>query len=98
MDNIKGTVVRGVGNETKIFPTSNIRSDKLSDGIYLAVVTNPVNHGAVIFAYSGLLEIHIIGYEGDLYGQEIEVKPTVLVPAEYIVGFLKNYKLLPKEM
>ncbi|MBR6765918.1 MAG: bifunctional riboflavin kinase/FAD synthetase [Clostridia bacterium] len=83
---VKGTVVEGkrIGS-TIDFPTANVKTDKLlpQNGVYATLVrvkgrllkgmtnigTNPtVNQGDNIF-----VETHILGFNGDIYGSEIEI-------------------------
>lgn len=76
---ISGKVVRGKSKGKKLgFPTVNIKlAEKIESGVYAgSVKVGDKNYKAGIFVNNGgtLLEAHIIGFSGDLYGKEIEVE------------------------
>ncbi len=76
---ISGKVIRGKGRgRTLGFPTANIMlSGKVESGVYAgAVITSGKKYKAGIFVDSNgkLLEAHLIGFSGDLYGKEIEME------------------------
>ncbi len=86
---LQGDVVRGFQNGRKIgFPTANIKADpgKLipADGVYLVRVdlagrtlTGMMNIGTRPTMHNGSnrsLEVHILDYDGDLYGQQLQVE------------------------
>ena len=74
-----GTVQKSSGEGARIgFPTANIPlSDTSLSGIFAGeVVVAEKIHPAAIYADQrrGLLEAHILDFEGDLYGQVIEIR------------------------
>ncbi|TSA46056.1 FMN adenylyltransferase [bacterium] len=78
---IFGKVVRGKSKGKILgFPTANINldgNDKIESGVYAgSVKVGDKTYKAGIFVNSdgALLEAHIIGFSGDLYGKEIEVE------------------------
>ena len=78
-DIISGTVVRGKKKGGKLgFPTVNILPDKkIGSGVYEGkVIVNSKKYKAGIFVGPDdkLLEAHIVGFGGNLYGKEIEVE------------------------
>ena len=75
---ISGKVVRGKRKgKTLGFPTVNIElREKIESGVYAGSVNvGGRNYKAGIFVNTEktLLEAHIIGFSGDLYGKEIKV-------------------------
>jgi riboflavin kinase/FMN adenylyltransferase len=76
---IKGIVEEGKEKGREIgFPTINIKiGNKVESGVYAGrVILQDKNYQAGIFINhdEDLLEAHIIGFNGDLYGREIEVE------------------------
>ncbi len=76
---IKGKVIRGKQRGRELdFPTANIAFEKkIKSGIYAGLVRiDGRKYKAGIFVGPGgkLLEAHLIGFSGDLYGEEIEVE------------------------
>jgi riboflavin kinase/FMN adenylyltransferase len=77
---VAGIVTKGRGRGMKLgFPTINIvpPPDKLIplDGVYKAsVITDHGEHLGALFCRHDLLEVHIIGFSGDLYGEKVTVK------------------------
>ena len=76
---ISGKIIRGKKRGRKLgFPTVNIElNDKIECGVYAgSVKVGAKNYKAGIFVSPDekLLEVHIIGFSGDLYGKEIEVE------------------------
>lgn len=77
---VSGPVEKGKGRGAKIgFPTINIlpRNDKLLplDGVYRAHAST--GHGeylGALFCRHDLLEVHIIGFSGDMYGENVTVE------------------------
>ncbi|MGB3480170.1 MAG: riboflavin biosynthesis protein RibF [bacterium] len=77
---LTGRVVRGKGKGAKLgFPTINIRLPKEKllplDGVYKAQVT--LNHRvylSAMFCRNNLVEVHIIGFSGDLYRKKVSVQ------------------------
>ncbi len=74
---ISGKVVRGEQKGKKLgFPTVNIElTEKMESGVYAgSVEMGDKNYKAGIFVNNegALLEAHIIGFSGDLYGKKIE--------------------------
>ncbi|OGZ34507.1 MAG: hypothetical protein A2174_02640 [Candidatus Portnoybacteria bacterium RBG_13_41_18] len=76
---ISGKVIGGNRRGGKLgFPTANIElKEKLESGVSAGEVeVNGKKYKAAIFIgkEGKILEAHIIGFEGDLYGKEIKVK------------------------
>lgn len=86
---ISGKVVRGKGKGKELgFPTANIElAEKIESGVYKGKVkthewgtngklirTNKWLAGIFIGKDKRILEAHLIGFSGDLYGKEIEVE------------------------
>lgn len=76
---ISGKVVGGKGKGKRLgFPTANILLEKeIESGIYAgSVMANNKKFKAGIFVSPDkkLLEVHLIGFSGDLYDKEIEVE------------------------
>jgi riboflavin kinase / FMN adenylyltransferase len=76
---ISGKVIRGKSKGKKIgFPTINIKpKEKIESGVYVGSVrVGDKNYKSGIFVNldGTLLEAHVIGFSGDLYGKEIEVE------------------------
>lgn len=85
---VKGVVERGDGCGRELgFPTANIRTGERQllpkDGVYAVNVRfhNVALRGAAnvgtrptVGGGPRLLEVHLIGYEGDLYGQELDIQ------------------------
>jgi len=77
---VSGMVRKGKGRGVRLgFPTINIvpPEDKLIplDGVYKAsVITSHREHLGALFCRHDLLEVHILGFSGDLYGENVTVK------------------------
>ena len=76
---ISGKVIRGKSKGKELgFPTVNIElTDKIDSGVYAgSVKIGDKDYKAGVFVNNEgtLLEAHIIGFSGDLYGKEIEVE------------------------
>jgi riboflavin kinase/FMN adenylyltransferase len=77
---ISGAVVKGKGRGQRLgFPTINILPPEHKliplDGVYKVKVTVENNeHLGAMFCRHDLLEVHIIGFSGDLYGRNITTK------------------------
>lgn len=74
-----GTVQKNLGEGARMgFPTANITlNDTSFSGIFAGEVIRKGNiYPAAVYAdrRRGLLEAHILDFEGDLYGQEIEIR------------------------
>lgn len=74
-----GTVRSGRGDGQKLgFPTANIPLlDFLEEGIYVGrVYVSDTAYPAVVYVDTqrGLLESHLLDFEGELYGKNIEVE------------------------
>lgn len=105
---ITGTVIGGnhIG-KTLGFPTANIRlgdsAGNVSDGVYAAeaIVDGTAYEG---MAYIGrkptvdgtqnerLLEVNLFGYDGDLYGLEVEVELKKFIRPEIRFASLEELK------
>lgn len=76
---VSGIVVEGKKDGRKLgFPTANIvLSAPMEDGIYAGKTkVNGKEYLGAIFVYSAnnLFEIHVLDFNGDLYGQVLEVE------------------------
>jgi riboflavin kinase/FMN adenylyltransferase len=77
---ISGTVTKGKGRGLQLgFPTINIRAPQQKliplDGVYkVRVAVNDEDLFGAMFCRHELLEVHIIGFTGDLYGQRVTIK------------------------
>ena len=85
---IKGKVIHGAKLGRQIgFPTANLEVDSLklipSDGVYVVdVVVEGIEYRGVlnigsrptVSGTTRTIEVHIIGFEGDLYGKEVELR------------------------
>lgn len=85
---LQGKVIHGLQNGKKLgFPTANIQLDpkrvKLKDGVYKTrtiiegkeypSMSNIGNHPTISELDESILETHIIGFDQDIYGKEIQV-------------------------
>lgn len=77
---ISGTVIKGRGRgQTLGFPTINITAPEHKliplDGVYkVRVVADRQEYLGAMFCRHDLLEVHIIGFSGDLYGKVVMVR------------------------
>ncbi len=76
---VRGKVVKGRKWGKQLgFPTANIQlENNIESGVYTgSVIIGDKEHKAGIFVSleGKLLEAHLIGFSGDLYGKEIEVE------------------------
>lgn len=76
---ISGRVIRGKKYGRKIgFPTANlaIKSKKLNTGIYAGWVSleNKKYSGAIIIDPTPSFEVHILDFNQDIYGKNLEVE------------------------
>ncbi|PIU77856.1 MAG: FMN adenylyltransferase [Candidatus Moranbacteria bacterium CG_4_10_14_3_um_filter_44_15] len=76
---ISGKVIQGRGKGKKLgFPTINIElNEKIGSGVYAGKVNidnKEYKAGVFINNRGTLLGAHIIGFSGDLYGEEIEIE------------------------
>jgi len=77
---ISGSVVRGKGRGAKLgFPTINVQtpSNKLIplDGVYKTTIyASGQEHAGALFCRHDLLEVHIIEFSGDLYGETVRIE------------------------
>ena len=76
---VTGKVIRGRGKGKKLgFPTINIGlKEKIESGVYAgSVKIGGKSYKAGVFVSSDgkLLEAHLIGFSGDLYGKKIEIE------------------------
>ncbi|OGI26562.1 MAG: hypothetical protein A2359_02885 [Candidatus Moranbacteria bacterium RIFOXYB1_FULL_43_19] len=74
-----GKVKKGEGKGAKLgFPTVNVElEEKTRNGVYAgSAKLGDKNYKAGIFVNldGKLLEAHLVGFSGDLYGEEIEIK------------------------
>jgi riboflavin kinase/FMN adenylyltransferase len=94
---ISGTVIEGYGKGAKVgFKTANllpVRAEGLPKGLYTCVVhwEGHVYEGLLFFGHNSLtkkicLEVHIINFDGDLYGKNITITTD-----KYLRG-PKNFK------
>jgi riboflavin kinase/FMN adenylyltransferase len=73
-------VIRGKGRGAQLgFPTINIQtpSGKLMplDGVYRATIyANGQGYAGALFCRHDLLEVHIIEFSGDLYGENVRIE------------------------
>lgn len=89
---IKGKVIKGDGYGRKIgFPTVNLESEEQkakelpAEGVYsgTAVLDGKVYRAGIVIGPHDKIEAHLIGYQGDAYGKEVDLK---------IAKFLREYK------
>ncbi len=77
MKKISGRVIRGKRKGRELgFPTANLElKENIASGVY-AGKTNVMGkkYEAAIFAFNNLLEVHILNFDQDIYGKEIEVE------------------------
>ena len=78
MGKITGIVTKGNGKGKKLgFPTANVAlSKKIPPGIYAGkVLCGSGTYKSAIYVprNSGIVEAHLLEYEGNLYGQEITI-------------------------
>jgi riboflavin kinase/FMN adenylyltransferase len=77
---ISGAVIKGKGRGKKLgFPTINIQtpSSKLIplDGVYrVRICTRGKEYSGALFCRHDLLEVHIIDFSGDLYGEHVRIE------------------------
>jgi riboflavin kinase/FMN adenylyltransferase len=77
---ISGHVIKGKGRGQSLgFPTINFLPPEHKliplDGVYkVKVIENETEHLGAMFCRHDLLEVHIIGFSGVLYGKHITVK------------------------
>ena len=64
-------VQHGQKDETKDFPTANIEF-RCEKGVYLCE-TN-YGHGLAICLREDKVEVHLCGFEGNIYGKNLEIK------------------------
>jgi riboflavin kinase/FMN adenylyltransferase len=94
MHQIKGIVVKGLGYGRKIgFPTVNLRTegkDLPKDGVYrgTATLAGTIYRAGIVIGPEKKVEAHIIGYSGNAYGKEVNLK---------LDKFLREYKKFNSE-
>jgi riboflavin kinase/FMN adenylyltransferase len=76
---ISGKVIKGKNKGRKLsFPTANIKlKDEIESGVYAGVIDvdgKKYKAGIFVSPDKQILEVHLIGFSGDLYGQEIEIE------------------------
>jgi FAD synthase len=73
-----GVAQKGSGKARELgFPTVNIPLEDLTAGIFAAIARiEGKKHHAVVYADQDrkVLEAHLLDFEGDLYGKEVEVE------------------------
>ena len=90
---VHGTVLRGHARGRQIgFPTANLAlasdADRLEPGVYagralgLPAAVNVGVRPTFEVAAPANIEVHIIGFDGDLYGQELTVELLAWIRAE----------------
>jgi FAD synthase len=82
VDRFRGVVVRGkqLGRQLG-FPTANIAVSSGEPGVYAArvLIDGQWRRAMANIDPRGVLEVHVFDFEGDLYGQEIEVELTKFI-------------------
>ena len=80
MEKVIGIVQKGGGNGSKYgFPTANIKWKKLPKGVpeelywAITIVDKNLYHVVAWHVSRKLLECHLIRFNGDLYGRELEI-------------------------
>ncbi|MDP1845681.1 MAG: riboflavin kinase [Candidatus Moranbacteria bacterium] len=76
---ISGKVIRGKGKGKELgFPTVNIElHKKIESGVYAGKVNyddKEYKVGIFVNKDSNLLEAHLVGFSGNLYGEDIEIE------------------------
>ncbi len=79
---VTGKVIEGLGRSREFgFPTANLEFSsppEIEPGVFVAKVRfNGVEHNAAVIFGAGnsnRFEVHVLGFAGDLVGQEIEVE------------------------
>ncbi|MFH0819961.1 MAG: riboflavin kinase [bacterium] len=94
---VRGIIIRGKGKGKKLgFPTANIALKKeIPSGVYEGSVhIKDKKYQAAIFVGKDkkILEAHLTGFFGDLYGKEITVE--VLAKLRDIIHFDNDYDLI----
>jgi riboflavin kinase/FMN adenylyltransferase len=79
MQTVKGIVIHGKKEGRKLgYPTANISLlNRLPNGVYAGEISlegKKYKAGIFIPKEENILEAHILGWNGDLYGEEIEVQ------------------------
>ncbi len=77
MKRFRGVVIHGKQLGRRLgFPTANIAVEGGEPGVYAARVCTDGQwmNAMANLNTEGLLEVHIFGFEGDLYGREVEVE------------------------
>lgn len=100
---VKGVVIRGAQLGRKMgFPTANIDAqgiDHIANGVYYSQVRlsgrlhnamSNVGTRPSVDGQSRLLETHIFGFAGDLYGQELEVDLRLKIRDERRFGSIEE--------
>jgi len=98
MKRISGRIIYGNQYGKKLgFPTANLdlHDPEIESGVYIGkVYFNDTSHNAAIFIdeEKKLLEAHILDFEGNLYGKEIEVEIGEKI--REVVKFASEKKLI----
>ncbi len=103
MEKVIGIVQKGSGTGRKYdFPTANIKWKKLPKGVNeelywgMTIVDNDLYHVVAWHVSKKLLECHLLRFNGDLYGKELEVVliKKLSVPKPSKKNRKERYKLL----
>ena len=102
---VRGVVIRGAQLGRKMgFPTANIDAqgiDNIANGVYYSQVRladrlynamSNVGTRPSVDGQSRLLETHIFGFAGDLYGQELEVDLRLKIRDERRFGSIEELR------
>jgi len=99
MEKVIGTVIKGrQKGRNDGFPTANIKWKKLLKGIHqelywgITIVDGYLYHVVAWHVSAKLLECHLLNFEGDLYGKELEVVLIKKVPVPTPPDGKKKFK------
>ena len=91
---IEGKVVHGLGNAGRLeFPTANIQLDEdMGIAAYFGkckVMATELG-ACLCTVIHDVAEVHILGFEGDLYGRELIVEEMVLIPDAMLFYYMST--------